>query len=190
MDVFDEDAEPFDLTDDLDEDETDDDYLDDLEDATEEDVDLVVALYREDGQAVAVPLEVELANDLEELIEQLRRLPGDSGADGWVAIDGDVFVICRVRGRTVEVLLNDATAALDWPIARDVVDYLGEDVLEDDDPAPVGDLEIYSASGLGAFEMEAIATDYEADAYDQLALIARKLRVEDEFLGAADEFGD
>lgn len=188
MDAFDEDAEPFDLTDDLEEDADEEEY-DDLEDATEDDVDLVVALYREDGQAVAVPLEMELANDLDELMEQLRRLPGDSGADGWVAIDGDVFVICRVRGRTVEVLLNDVTAALDWPIARDVVDYLGEDVTEDDDPAPVGDLEIYAASGLGAFEMEAIATDYETEAYDQLAAIARKLRVEDEFLAAADEFG-
>lgn len=107
-----------------------------------------------------------------------------------MSIDGDVFVICRVRGRTVEVLLNDATAALDWPIARDVVDYLGEDVTEDDDSAPIGDLEIYAASGLGAFEMEAIATDYDADAYDQLALIAGKLRIEDEFLAAADKFGD
>lgn len=188
MDVFNEDAEPFDLTDDLEDDDAEE--FDDLEDATEEDVDLVVAIYREDGQAVAVPLEMELANDLDELIDQLRRLPGDSGADGWVSIDGDVFVICRVRGRTVEVLLNDATAALDWPIARDVVDYLGEDVTEDDDSAPIGDLEIYAASGLGAFEMEAIATDYDADAYDQLALIAGKLRIEDEFLAAADKFGD
>lgn len=56
MDVFDEDAEPFDLTDDLEDDDAEE--FDDLEDATEEDVDLVVAIYREDGQAVAVPLEM------------------------------------------------------------------------------------------------------------------------------------
>ncbi|MCB0891880.1 MAG: tRNA adenosine deaminase, partial [Propionibacteriaceae bacterium] len=55
------------LDDDADDDE--DDYPDD---ATEDDIDLVVALYREDGQPVAVPLGIELANDLDELIAQLR----------------------------------------------------------------------------------------------------------------------
>ena len=56
----------------LDEAEDDDDEDDYPDDATEEDVDLVVALYREDGQPVAVALGVELANDLDELIAQLR----------------------------------------------------------------------------------------------------------------------
>lgn len=130
MDVFDEDAvEPFNLKDDVDdsdddEEEFDDFDDDDLEDASEDDVDLVIALYREDGKATAVPLDFELANDLDELIRQLSRLPGDSGADGWVSVAGEFFVLCRVRGRTVEVLLSDATAANDWPLARDVVDYL------------------------------------------------------------------
>ena len=131
MDAFDEDAEPFDLKDerDLDVEDVDDDIDDDeLEDATEDDVDLVVATYREDGQPVAVPLDFDLANDLDELIAQLRRLPGDSGADGFVSVAGEFFVICRVRGRLVEVLLSDVTAANDWPIARDVVDYLGEEL--------------------------------------------------------------
>ena len=135
MDVFDEDAEPFDLKDDADVEEEDDDYEDDLEEATEDDVDLVVALYREDGKATAVPLDFDLANDLDELIRQLGRLPGDSGADGWVSIGGEFFVLCRVRGRTVEVLLSDATAANDWPIARDVADFLGSELPEDDEDA-------------------------------------------------------
>ena len=119
MDAFDEDAEPFDLKDDRDldaADDSDDEFFDDdLEDAGEDDIDLVVAVYREDGKATAVPLDYDLANDLEELIRQLGRLPGDSGADGFVSVAGEFFVICRVRGRIVEVLLSDVTAANDWP---------------------------------------------------------------------------
>jgi len=188
VDVFDEDAEPFNLKGN-DEDEFDDDDDYDLDDATEDDVDLVVALYREDGKATAVPLDFDLANDLDELINQLTRLPGDSGADGWVSIGGEFFVICRARGRTVEVLLSDSQAALEWPIARDVVDFLGVDVPEeDDDSEPVGDLEMYSASGLHAFEMEAIATDYDEDSDELLSRIADKLKVGDEFHRAAESF--
>lgn len=192
MDVFDEDAEPFDLKDeddDLDDDEDLDDDFDDLEDATEDDVDLVVALYREDGKAVAVPLDFELANDFDELINQLSRLPGDSGADGWVSVAGEFFVICRVRGRVVEVLLSDVTAAQEWPLARDVVDYLGEEMPDDDDDsAPLGDLEMYSASGLRAFELESIATDYDEDSDVLLSRIAKRLKVADVFERAAESF--
>ena len=194
MDVFDEDAEPFDLKDDAENDDDDfeddeDDY--DLEDASEDDVDLVVALYREDGKPVAVPLDYDLANDLDELIRQLGRLPGDSGADGWVSIGGEFFVLCRVRGRTVEVLLSDATAANDWPIARDVVDYLNAELPdEDDDPSPLGDLEMYSASGLRAFELEAIATDYDEDSDVLLGQIATRLKMSAEFERAAESFDD
>ena len=198
MDAFDEDAEPFDLTDtdkdDSDEsDDTEEDFDDfeDLEDATEDDVDLVVALYREDGKAVAVPMDVDLANDLDELINQLSRLPGDSGADGWVSVAGEFFVICRVRGRIVEVLLSDVTAANDWPIARDVVDYLGEEMPdEDDDPSPLGDLAMYAASGLRQFELEAIATDYDEDSDVLLGRIAAKLKVSAEFERAVEAFDD
>lgn len=191
MDVFDDDAEPFDLKDDADTDDDDFDDDEDLEDATEDDVDLVVALYREDGKPTAVPLDFDLANDLEELIRQLTRLPGDSGADGWVSINGEFFVICRVRGRTVEVLLSDITAATDWPIARDVVDYLGaEPPEEDDEAAPLGDLEMYAASGLRGFELEAITTDYDEDSDELLHRIAERLKVADEFDRAAEAFDD
>lgn len=196
MDVFDEDAEPFDLKNDEDldtDDESDDDFDDDfdLEDATEDDVDLVVAAYREDGVPQVVPLNFDLANDLDELIRQLTRLPGDSGADGFVSVAGEFFVICRVRGRSVEVLLSDASSASDWPIARDVVDYLGEEVPDDDDDsAPMGDMEMFSANGLQAFELEALATDYDEDSDELLMQIAQRLRIGDEFAAAVSSFDD
>ena len=109
-------------------DDLDDDDDDDYDDATPDDIDFAVALYREDGVAVATELTPQMANDLDELIDQLRRLPGDAGALGVVSIAGEFFVLCRVRGRNTQVLLNDSIAANDWPIARDVVDYLGVEV--------------------------------------------------------------
>lgn len=194
MDVFDEDAEPFNLKDadsDLDpvEDSEEDFSEDEVDDASEDDVDFVVAVYREDGRPVAVPMDYDLANDLDELIRQLGRLPGDSGADGFVSVAGEFFVVVRVRGRVVEVLLSDATAANDWPIARDVVDYLGEEMPDDDDePSPLGDLEMFSASGLRAFELEAITTDYDEDSDELLLQVARRLKIGEEFERAVEAF--
>ncbi len=156
--------------DDLDDDVVDDeDDYDDYEDATEEDVDFVVALYREDGTPIALDLGLAAANDLEELIDRLRRLPGDAGALGAVSIDGEFFVLCRVRGRQVQVLLNDSQAANDWPIARDVVDYLGLELPdpEDEDSEAVGDLTILVDQGLSEFDLEQIVDDMDEDS-DQL----------------------
>ena len=84
-----------------------DDEDDYPEDASEDDVDLVAALYREDGAAAGLALPTALANDLEELIDQLRRVPGEAGALGVVSIDSEVFVLVRVRGRHVQMLLSD-----------------------------------------------------------------------------------
>ena len=128
------DSEELDLADDDDFDDGDDDYYsedddyDDLEDASDDEIDFVVALYADDGERTSAPLDLQLANDLDELIMQLRRLPGDAGAVAMVSIDHQFFVIVRVRGRNVQVFLSDGVEANDWPIARDVADFLGEDV--------------------------------------------------------------
>lgn len=150
--------------DDLD-DETDDDY-EDYEDATEDDLDFVVAMYREDGNPIALELGLSDANDLDELIGQLRRLPGDAGALGAVSIAGEFFVLCRVRGRSVQVLLNDSLAACDWPIARDVVDYLGLEVPDpdEDDSEAVGDVAMLVDQGMSEFDLEQILDDLDEDA--------------------------
>lgn len=162
-----------DTDEDGDTDEDDDDYP---EDATEDDIDLVAALYREDGQPAATALDLELANDLDGLIEALRRVPGDAGAVGVVSIDSDFFVIVRVRGPKVELFLSDVSAALDWPIARDAADFLGVDLPDDDDDSePVGDFDLFADAGLSEMELEAITTDGDADPLESLEAIVDKL---------------
>ena len=49
---------------------------------------------------------------------------------------------------------------------------------------------MYAASGLHAFELEAIATDYDEDSDVLLGRIATKLKVADVFERAAEAFDD
>ena len=173
--------------DDDDNDEDDDDYP---EDATEDDIDLVAALYREDGQPAATALDLELANDLDGLIDALRRVPGDAGAVGVVSIDSDFFVIVRVRGPKVELFLSDVSAALDWPIARDAADFLGVDLPDDDDDSePVGDFDLFADAGLSEMELEAITTDDDADPLESLEAIVDKLGFAGVYDKVASGFG-
>jgi putative tRNA adenosine deaminase-associated protein len=160
----------------------------DLEDAAADEIDFVLAAYREDGQPYVQSLGKDLANDLDELIVQLRRLPGDAGALGFVSLVEEVFVITRVRGQHVQVLLSDAAAASDWPIARDVVDYLGEEPLdeEDEEGEPVGDLGIVADLGLSDFDMGAIIDNLDLSSVEMLTEIADKIKLNPQFRKAAE----
>lgn len=173
---------------DLEDDGDEDDYP---EDATEDDIDLVIACYREDGQPVATPLDLDLANDLDGLIEQLRRIPGDAGAVGMVSVANEVFVLVRVRGKRVQVFCSDALAADDWPIARDAADFLEADLPDDDsddDSYPIGDADILADAGLPDFELEAMAEDIDEDSTTLVERIATKLGFKSEFAKALSSF--
>ena len=181
-------AETDDGDDDPDDDDDEDDEDDDEpEDALADEIDFVVAAYREDGQVNVVGLSDDLANDLEELIVQLRRLPGDAGAIGFVSLVEEVFVAVRVRGRHVQVVLNDAAAALDWPIARDVVDLLGEELPDpDDDAEPVGDLSMFADLGLSDFDLGAIIDNLDLGSDQALMEIADKINIGPQFRKVAE----
>ena len=171
---------------DVDDDDEDDDD-DEPEDATEDEIDFVLAAYREDGQPYVQALSKDLANDLDELIVQLRRLPGDAGAIGFVSLVEEVFVIVRVRGPHVQVLLSDETAAAEWPIARDVADYLGEDIPEEEDePEPMGDLGILSDLGLSDFDLGAILDDLDMASDEMLMAVADKIKLNPQFRKVAE----
>jgi putative tRNA adenosine deaminase-associated protein len=174
----------------VDEDDPDDsDPDDDLEDAAEDEIDYVLAAYREDGQLRVQALELELANDLDALIEQLRRLPGDAGSIGFVSLVEEVFVVVRVRGQHVQALLSDSAAASDWPIAHDVLDFLGEDVDEPDDDEDgelVGDLDMLADLGLSEFELGTIVDNLDLSSDQMLAAIAERININPEFAQATE----
>ncbi len=182
-----EDADPDLVDEDIDTDDDDDE--DDVDDALEDDVDFIMALYREDGIPVVTPLEVELANDLDDLIAHLQRLPGDNGASALVSISGEFFAAVRVRGRHVHVVLSDVYAAENWSLARDIVDFLGIEIPDDDDEdGLVGDLDLFADQGLSEMELEAICAEWDEDS-DTLALqIADEIHFGPQARKVADSF--
>jgi putative tRNA adenosine deaminase-associated protein len=162
---------------------------DDLEDAAEDEIDYVLAAYREDGQVHVQALDLDLANDLDALIEQLRRLPGDAGSLGFVSLVEEVFVVVRVRGQHVQALLSDSAAASDWPIARDVLDFLGEDVDEpedDEDGELVGDLDMLADLGLSEFELGTIVDNLDLSSDQMLGAIADRININPDFSQATE----
>ena len=88
----------------------------------------------------------------------------------------------RVRGRNVQVLLNDSVAANDWPIARDVADYLGEDIPDPEDDSDVmGDLSVLADVGISEFDMESIAEDLDEDSDELLRRLVKRLKFTAQF---------
>jgi putative tRNA adenosine deaminase-associated protein len=193
-DFDDDEYESFDLEDSGDDSDAEADAVDDgtedddLDDAAPDEIDFVVAAYREDGQPMVQALAADLANDLEELIIQLRRLPGDAGAIGFVSLVEEVFVIARVRGQHVQLLLSDGAAATEWPIARDVADMLGEEIPdpEDEEAEPMGDLGILSDLGVSDFDMSTLIDNLDLSSDQMLIEIADKIKIGPQFRKVAE----
>ena len=193
-DFDDDEYESFDLEDSGDDSDAEADAVDDgpedddLDDAAPDEIDFVVAAYREDGQPMVQALAADLANDLEELIIQLRRLPGDAGAIGFVSLVEEVFVITRVRGQHVQLLLSDGAAATEWPIARDVADMLGEEIPDPDEEEaePMGDLGILSDLGVSDFDMSTLIDNLDLSSDQMLIEIADKIKIGPQFRKVAE----
>ena len=91
---------------------------------SESDDDVAVVVYREDDAWEVDLLPPALTEDLAGLIQVLRQQPSIGGTIGLAAIGDDFFVALRVLGTHVSVFLSDVTASVDWPLARQVLDYL------------------------------------------------------------------
>ena len=155
-----------------------------------ESIDFAVAAYREEGVWQVVELVHDVLTDVPGLAAALRRFPGDGGAIGMVAIDEDFFVIVRVAGPHVRILLSDITAAEEWELARSAVDVLGlpEPDADEDEPAPAGDLDILGDLGMVAMDMGVLLDDLELYPDEMLSDIAAKLgfgRQYDELVGVS-----
>jgi putative tRNA adenosine deaminase-associated protein len=130
--------------------------LDDLEAS-----DFALAAHREDGVWHVALLPGRAHDDLAALTTALLQRPPETAPLALVAVDDDFWVAARARAGEVRLLLSDATAALEWPLAREVLDCLGEPVPEDDEPRPVGDFTIFSDLGMGRASLHALCDDEE-----------------------------
>jgi putative tRNA adenosine deaminase-associated protein len=142
--------------------------------------DVAVVVYREEDDAwEAEVLPQALTGDLAGLILALRQQPSIGGTFGLVAVGDDFFVALRVVGGQVSVFLSDLTAALDWPLARQVMDHLKIDLPEEEDDLdqvlPAGDLSIFADLGIDEMDLGMLAGDLDLFPDEALAIIARKL---------------
>jgi putative tRNA adenosine deaminase-associated protein len=123
---------------------------------SEIELDFAVAAYTEDGDWQVTPLALRGQPDLSALVSALRRYPGDAGVIGMVSVDEDFFILLRVMGGRVRLLLSDVTAATEWPLAKQVVDELDLPLADDEDEqVPAGDLGIIADLGVSAMDLGA-----------------------------------
>jgi len=138
-------------------------------------VDFALAAYREEGEWQVQEVADTALEDIDTLAHALRRLPGDGGALGLVAIDEDFFVLVRVAGPQTRVLLSDVTAADEWDLARSAVEFLHLPVPEEeDDQVPAGDLDLLADLGMHAMDMGVLIDDFELYPDEMLSDIARR----------------
>jgi len=140
--------------------------------------DFSVVVYREDDAWDAEVLPAAFTEHLDSFIHALRQQPSIGGTMGLAAVGDDFFVAIRVLGSQVSVVLSDLTAAVDWPLARQVLDYLDIPLPDDEDldqVLPVGDLSIFADLGVDEMELGALAGDLDLFPDEVLASIARRL---------------
>ncbi len=146
-------------------------------------IDFAVAANRDEGEWTVSALPPRAATELDVLVRALGQLPSDVGTIGMVSVDEDFFLLARVSGAQVRLLLSDVGAATESPLARAVVEHLELPPPDDDDDQmqPAGDLAILADLGLSAMELGAMCDDSELYPDELLADIAARIGFGDAF---------
>jgi len=122
---------------------------------------------------------------------ELRELRSAGAVFGLLDIDDEFFVIVRPAPAGTRLLLSDATAALDYDIAAEVLDNLDADIddedLEDADPFEEGDLAVLSDIGLHEDVLGVILAETDLYADEQIGRIAREMGFADELSAVLDK---
>ena len=151
-------------------------------------IDFAIAAYRDEGEWTVTPLPPRAATELDVLTHALAQLPSDVGTLGMVSVDEEFFVLARVSGSHVRLLLSDVGAATESPLALAVVERLELPPPDDDDDQiqPAGDLAILADLGLSAMDLGALCDDLDLYPDEMLGDIARRLGFGREFEEALD----
>ena len=152
--------------------------------------DFAVIVYREEDQWEADVLPTEVTADLDGFLLALRRQPSRGGTIGFAGVGDDFWVAIRVVGEEESLFLSDLTAAVDYPLARQVLRALDIPVSADDEELdqvlPAGDMSIFADLGLDEMELGAISADLDLYPEDAVAHIADRLRFGDAVERALD----
>ncbi len=144
----------------------------------EDAIDFVVAAWLEDGQWQVSRLPRRTGLSQRTLIGALSAHPADNGVIGLVSVAEDFFIVARTDRRESRYLLSDVAAALDWPLAAEVLDELDLPLPEDEDLdelTPAGDLTLLRDLGMSGSELAILSEDEELYPDEVLSAIARRL---------------
>jgi putative tRNA adenosine deaminase-associated protein len=149
-----------------------------------------VAVVREEGKWRCTPLRPDSLTSLPAAETELRELRSAGAVFGLLDIDDEFFVIIRPAPAGTRLLLSDATAALDYDIAAEVLENLDADIddedLEDSDPFEEGDLGVLADIGLPEGVLGVIIAETDLYADEQLGRIAREMGFADELAAVLD----
>ncbi len=121
-------------------------------------------------------------NDIAQVIIRLKAQQTNGGSIALISIDEEFFILIRVLGSHISLFLSDITAALDYEVAEELLEIADIPLPEDDEePGPIGQLEILADLGLSGMEISALCDDEELFPDEQLEAIANRLGFGDQF---------
>ena len=140
-------------------------------------VDFAVVVFREDGQWQVSELPNRSAEDMPALLHAVRQQPSEGPTLSLCSYGDDFFLALRPDGTDVRLMISDASAAGDWPVAKQALDLAGEAAPDDDDEimSPAGDLEIFADLGMSSMELVAICSDLELYPDEMLDQVASRI---------------
>ena len=137
-----------------------------------------VAAFRDGELWRAEALPPAVLGELAVLVQALRSQPPEGGPFVVACVDDEFFLIARLDGIRISLLLSDLTASVAYPLAEQAMARLGEDPPDDeelDEIWPVGDLDLFSDLGLPEEEMEQILEDVDSYPDEMLDIIIERI---------------
>jgi len=154
---------------------------------TPEDVDVSMVFYREEGRWNVAALPARGSTTMENLLDAVRRFPGEGGVMGAVAVGDEFFVIVRESGQGRRLMVSDGASTLDWSLADEAATLIGFDEDDPEEYEPIGDVGLLADFGVSADDIVAICQDEDLYPDEQLAAIAQRLGFEDQWQSALDD---
>ncbi|WP_194816802.1 tRNA adenosine deaminase-associated protein [Nocardia sp. XZ_19_385] len=166
--------------------------------AASEDYDAVegfaVAVVREEGKWRCSPLSQDALTNLSTAETELKALRSSGAVFGLLDVDDEFFIVLRPAPSGTRMLVSDATAAIDYDIAADVLEALNVEIpdidpdeLDDVEPWEEGDLGVLADLGLPEPVLSVILADTDLYPDEQLGMIAQRLGFADELSAVLDK---
>ncbi|WP_241387318.1 tRNA adenosine deaminase-associated protein [Rhodococcus sp. CH91] len=145
-----------------------------------------VAVTREEGRWKCRALSGTALTSLDTAVTELRELRSSGAVFGLLNVDDEFFVVVRPAPAGTRLLLSDATMAVDYDIAADVLDALNVEIpdidpdeLDEIEPWEEGDLGILADMGLPEPVLSVILSETDLYPDEQLEEIAQRLGFDD-----------